>query len=665
MQVVVSRPEITLDPEYELTIVRDYSYCCKAKVKLRRGAKSFRAGYAPKKTRRLIVLSIVFLAWTSIVVYRLVELEGPGFEKWSRLASVQHSQTLQILGARGNILDRLGRKLAVSVESLSIGVRPNKVEQPEQVAEILAKALNRPPAQILAKLKTDVPFLWLERGVNPELRELIQGLDSRAFEIESNIQRSYPLGTLASPIIGRVNREGRGQAGIELAYEDKLGVDHEVVQLARDAKGRLARRNDQFEGVAEFDKNLERSDAGKSSETLGGLLESESIIKSLTAYLPPSEGRDDATISARDLRSQGEDVSLTLDAVIQEIFESELQKGQEDAMARQAFGVVLDSITGDILALGQSVRFDPNRLYDVSPADMKNVAVQNVFEPGSTFKPIVAAIGVEEGAVSPSELIDCENGNYYIGGHVIRDVHPSGLSNVHDILVHSSNICMAKIGHRIGADRLHRNLRILGFGESVDVGLPGVERGILRDPDDWREIDLATISFGQSVGVNTLQLAQAYGVIANGGVFVAPKLITDSKKEIRSPNRFVRRVLSERTAREISDALQGVVEDEDGTGAKAAISGITVYGKTGTAQKAKADSRGYDPDAVQASFVGFVRGTDYGLKKNLVMVVVIDEPSVKPRWGGVVAAPVFQRAMSRILSHLVATEGAGGKKDSV
>ena len=251
-------------------------------------------------------------------------------------------------------------------------------------------------------------------------------------------------------------------------------------------------------------------------------------------------------------------------------------------------------------------------------------------------------------------MLDCEGGRYRFGGHTIRDVHPIDTVSFSEVLVQSSNICMAKIGARMGIKRLHEALESFGFGKTTGLELKGEAAGILRAPERWRTIDIATHSFGQGVAVTALQLVQAYGALANGGLLVRPTLLKQPTGEpVES-----RRILRPETASTISQAIRGVTEAEHGTGKKAKISGVTVYGKTGTAQKARRDGRGYDPDRVLASFIGYVDGQEVGLDRRLVMLVIVDEPGVKPRWGGTLAGPIFRRSMERVLSHLL-TQDSG------
>lgn len=352
-------------------------------------------------------------------------------------------------------------------------------------------------------------------------------------------------------------------------------------------------------------------------------------------------------------RDEGGALELSIDSVVQQILEEELDLGRETAHAKRTFGLVLDAQTGEILAMGQSLASEAGKSKDQrysSSESLRNVVLQDAFEPGSTFKPVVAALALDRRVVQPNELINCENGNYRVGPNVVRDVHPVGIVPFTEVLVRSSNVGMTKVGSRLGQVLLHDLLAGFGFGQQSGVELAGEGRGILRPVSRWRPIDLATHSFGQGVSVTAIQLTRAYGALANGGMLIEPTILKRT-----GPAKGVR-VLREEVANTVAKALVGVVEGEHGTGKEAAISGLAVSGKTGTAQKARSTGRGYDPDKILASFIGFVDGAQLGVNKRLVMFVAVDEPGVKPRWGGVVAAPVFRRTMERVLAQFLHTE---------
>jgi cell division protein FtsI (penicillin-binding protein 3) len=258
------------------------------------------------------------------------------------------------------------------------------------------------------------------------------------------------------------------------------------------------------------------------------------------------------------------------------------------------------------------------------------------------MKPMVAAAAVDAGVVRANELINCENGRFPFSKHTIKDVHPSGIIPFHDVVVRSSNIGMTKVGIRMGSERLYSYLRRFGFGQSSDLGLPGESAGILRPEPAWSKVDVATHSFGQGVAVTPLQVVRAVAAISNGGILPELSVVID---EGGIPEG--RRIISDKAADAAREMMYGVVEDKHGTGAKAAIPGIRVGGKTGTAQKASPNGRGYQAGSYVASFVGFADGAPLGVGRNLTTMVIIDEPKAKSIYGGTLAAPVFQRVMDR------------------
>jgi cell division protein FtsI (penicillin-binding protein 3) len=251
--------------------------------------------------------------------------------------------------------------------------------------------------------------------------------------------------------------------------------------------------------------------------------------------------------------------------------------------------------------------------------------------------------------VSPGEIIDCESGRYPVGRHTIKDVHPYSLLTFRDVIIRSSNIGMTKIGMRLGKERLYSYLREFGFGQPSNLGLPGETSGIFRGVDSWATVDIATHSFGQGIAVTPLQMARAYAALVNGGSLPVLHVIDNGELPKRQ-------VISTANAAKVRDMLVGVVEDEHGTGKNAAIKGVQIGGKTGTAQKARANGRGYQAGAYVASFIGFANSADLDLQEPLVLMVMIDEPRTNSIYGGTLAAPVFRKIMQRSLEHLMASK---------
>lgn len=587
----------------------------------------------PNKMLRINLLSGAVFAFSLLVLLRLFLLQGKEHHRWLQIAERQHESSVQIQGVRGNILDRSGRTLAASVKAVSLGAHPNEIEDKQTAAKTLGAVLKTDSKEIFKKLEVDKPFVWLARGLSIDAKEVLDKEKIPGIAQIQEYKRFYPQGQIAGLILGKVSREGRGLSGIELAYNEQLMAASTDYSVRRDARGKL----------------LSAASADSESKPFSYSLKHIAAID-----MGPLFYSYEDTAHAVQLRKEGAPLELSIDAVAQSIVEEELARARVDSQARRVFAAVMAAETGEILAMAQNPGWDPNNFETAGNEELRNSVTQDAFEPGSTLKPLVAAFALDENVVKEKEMLDCENGEYRVGPHVIRDVHPEGVISFSDVLVRSSNICMAKLGQRLGASRLHAALGDLGLGKRIDIELKGASVGILRSLKEWAEVDVATHSFGQGVSVTALQLMRAYSALANGGIMVEPTLLKETA--LKGNGRKGERVFRQFAAQTVADILRGVTEDEHGTARKAAIPGLIVQGKTGTAQKVRAGSRGYDPDKVLASFIGFVDGRQIGLNTTLIMFVGVDEPEVRPRWGGTLAAPVFQRAMSRIFSHLLSIQ---------
>lgn len=582
---------------------------------------------------RLSFLGACFTLMASLIAIRVCTLQTTEFEKWSKFASRQHDTSVMVQGARGNIYDRSGRSLAVSVRSVALGVHPEQLRERPDAAARLAELSGKPLSYIEEKLRETKPFVWIARGLPVSTEESFKPSESQGIQLVPEFRRYYPQGAILGPVLGRVGRDGEGLSGLERQFDATLRGRALRVSVRRDARGRLLNAIKVDAEEADPMRLLERVRSGEIFSRL---------VQPLTGETAPEE-----TV----IRNEGDTVQLSIDAVIQGIVEEELNRGEQDGKAARVFGLVLDAENGELLALAQSSSFNPNVLDEITPRELKSAVLQDNFEPGSTLKPLVTAAALDAGVLNAGEMLDCENGSYRIGRHTIRDVHPQKVLSVGEVLVRSSNICMAKIGQRLGKERLYGALRNLGFGAPSGIELQGEAGGILRHQSKWSQVDEATHAFGQGISVTALQMAQAYGALANGGLLIHPTIIKRNGEPVPST-----RVFSRAHAAAVAEMLRGVTEGEHGTGRQAAIQGLTVFGKTGTAQKARVNGKGYDPDKILASFIGFVDGESIGVKRKLVMYVAVDEPAVRPRWGGTLAAPVFRRAMSRILSHLLTVD---------
>lgn len=564
------------------------------------GFKTFEVN-ADLRRRRCSMLFAIALLWGTVVISRLVFLQFSQVERWEDWALKQHVSEVQRLSERGAVFDREQRLLAVSVPAGSVYVRPRQIKDKDAVSRQLAEVLQIEQDIIREKMESSQPFVWVRRQLPRLVAEKAASLKIPGVNYVMEARRLYPFNQAGSALIGKVGVDGVGLSGIELAYQQHLQGNDQKAQVNRDA--------------------------------IGNIIE----VSGLAGFQPPS----------------GSSLSLTIDAMLQLIVDEELEQGRVDAEAKRAIAVLVDSDSGEIMAMGQAPSYNFNNSIGNSGKELNNFVVETVFEPGSILKPIVAAAALEAGIASPQEEIFCENGRYRVGRNTIKDVHGHGEMTFYDVVVRSSNIGMTKIGMRLGKEQLHHSLRGFGFGEKVELGLPGESKGILRDPSGWATVDIATHAFGQGIAVTPLQLVRATAAIANGGKLPNLRLVDDGR------DFELQRVVSEVSARKVQAMMRGVVEEEYGTGRKAAIEGVIVGGKTGTAQKARVDGRGYEEGAYLASFVGYADASSLGVRKLLTLVVMIDEPRGKSIYGGTVAAPVFRRIMQRSLHYLATRSELG------
>lgn len=551
------------------------------------------------RRRRVLLVVAVFLGFVGAVALRAVELAWVESRSLSTMAARQQRERLTVLGERGSILDREQRPLAMTVRSASIGLRPSRFQPTDEELASLGRALRLSPEEILRKAReSGRPFLWLARNVSPAQEEAVRALGLEGIEFEVSTRRFYPHGDLGAQLLGFVGVDGQGLSGLELRYDELLRGEAVAVVVERDARGRRI-----------FPHGSRRSRA-----------------------------------------RPGHTLLLTIDASLQHAAEVELDRGVEEAAARAGMLLALDPRSGAILALAQVPRFNPNRPNLASPDAWRNRAVTDLFEPGSTFKPFVAAAALESGLFGPGDVLDCEGGRYFVGGRWIRDHEPRSRLTFAQVLQYSSNIGIAKIAGRLGKERVGDALRRFGFGRRTGVELPGEAPGLVPPARSWRPIRLATIAFGQGVAVTALQLVRAYAALANGGILLRPYVvdrIVDAEGGVvfRGGPLPEGRAISEGTARLVSVLLEGVVEG--GTGHLARIPGVRVAGKTGTAQVVDPATKTYSASDRIVSFVGFAPAEN----PKIVVAVILDRPR-RARYGGTAAAPVFRRFVSYALPFL-------------
>jgi cell division protein FtsI (penicillin-binding protein 3) len=516
-----------------------------------------------------------------------------------RLGQRQHLKEWIVLPKRGAVFDRAGEPLALSMESQSVYARPHRIQNPEKLAQSLARIFSMRAAEVKEKITSDKPFVWVRRQVSSAEAEKVQALNAEGIGMFYEPNRHYPQGQLAGQLIGFVGRDSEGLEGLELKYNEYVRGETGSSIAERDALGRRVL----VQGV-------------------------ESL------HIPP-----------------GSDIHLTIDTSIQHMAEKELEASILKYRAKAGVAVVIEPFTGEVLALANYPSFDPNHYSKHNAEQRRNRAVTDSFEPGSTFKTILAAAALEEGVVGKDDLFYCEMGKYPFAGRVIHDTHPHGWLPFSKILQVSSNIGFTKVAEKLKKERFFKYIEKFGFGEPTGIDVPGEVPGLLRPPDKWSGVDLATHGFGQGLSTTPMQLVMAYAAVANGGFLMRPYVVrraVSAKGEVVLENqpRVVRRVISQKTSTLLASMLRDVTV-EGGTGVMANVDGFDVAGKTGTAQKADPVNGGYAAKKRVASFVGFVPAN----QPRLVALVLIDEPEVNV-YGGVVAAPVFRNVAQGALRHL-------------
>jgi cell division protein FtsI (penicillin-binding protein 3) len=546
---------------------------------------------------RILIVGLVFAAGFALIGGKALLLQLTQGSWLSQKASGQVEESLRSVGKRGTIFDRRGREMAVSIDVTSIAARPGRVKEVDAAARELAGIFKKPTGEMKTKLASGKPFVWLKRQATPKEVEAVRRLRPAGIEFISETNRFYPNRTLAAHVVGFTGMDGKGLEGVEFFYDSHL-------------------------------RGTDMSSWGR-RDALGNRFQSE----------PPA-----------DEAASGKNLILTLDQGVQFAAETALNDAVAASRARSGMAVVMEPHTGAILALALSPSFNPNAYEEAKKPLWRNRAVTDPFEPGSTLKIFVAAAALEHTSLSPKTTFDCENGTYRIGRHTVHDVHRHGVLSLADIIKFSSNIGAAKIGEKVGPEKLHRTLRMFGFGEKTGIDSPAETAGVLMAAGKWKEIDTAAISFGHGVSVSAIQLISSVAAIANDGVLMRPRVvqaITDRQGQVlqQFDPEPIRQAVSRSTARTLKEILQTVMLP-GGTGTQAALDGYTACGKTGTARKVDENGQ-YANDRHVASFIGFAPAEE----PRIAVLVVIDEPKGQI-YGGAVAAPVFRKITQSTLNYL-------------
>src|SRR5712672_1285711 len=548
------------------------------------------------KNSRLYLLGAMLLFWCVVICGRLIYLQVFLYGGFVKQAEHQQQREIPLSAKRGVIYDRSGKELAMSVLVDSAFAVPSEVKDLPTAVSLITRITGDDRNVVLADCRNHKTFCWVARKGNDETIQRIKSLNLQGIHFQKEPKRFYPARDLAAQVLGTVGMEDSGQSGIEHAFDDELRGRAGKMFISVDA------RRQWF------------SDVEKQPEP-------------------------------------GENLVLTIDKNIQYVAERELEQAMHDTHAIAGTVVVENPHTGEILALANRPTFNPNLRKEVTPAAMKNRAVSDVYEPGSTFKLVTISAALEEKLTNPNEVFDCQMGSIVYNGMRIRDSKPHGLLPVWGVLAESSDVGAIKIALRLGEDRFYKYIRAFGFGQPTGIELPGETRGLTKPVSRWSRVSIAAISMGQEIGISPMQLAGLVSTFANDGVWVAPRIFAGRVERQPGPQTVVfhpantRRVISSYTAAQMRSMMQKVVLE--GTGRKAILEGYSAAGKTGTAQKVDPATGVYSKTKYIGSFAGFAP-----VNNPQIVVAVILDSAVGLHQGGQVSAPVFRRVSQQVLEYL-------------
>jgi cell division protein FtsI (penicillin-binding protein 3) len=546
--------------------------------------------------RRLYILGFILVLWCCVIALRLVYLQIFCYGEFEQRAQHQQQRTTEVAAKRGVIFDRSGRELAMSVAVESVFAVPSEIHDLPGTISLISHITRDDPREVLARC-TGRTFCWLARKADSDIADRIRALNLRGIHFQKESKRFYPKRDLAAQVVGYVGTDDEGLSGIEREFDDELRGKPGRMMISVDARKKW------FSSV---EKQPE----------------------------------------------PGENVVLTLDQQIQYIAERELDTAMDQTGAATGTIVVENPHTGEILALANRPTFDPNNSRQITPAKLKDHAVSDVYEPGSTFKLVTISAALADKLTTPDELFDCQMGSIVINGMRIHDHKAYGLLSVSKVLANSSDVGAIKIALRLGDDRFYQFIRAYGFGERTGIELPAETRGLAKPVSRWSKVSIGAMAMGQEIGVTPLQLISMISTIANDGVRVAPRIVAatlpaqSSVRTIAFHPQDEKQVLSPFVAAEMKRMMQGVVLE--GTGKYAILDGYSVAGKTGTAQKIDPSTHAYSHSKYVASFAGFAPINNPAI----TVLVVLDSPSKGSHEGGIAAAPVFQRVAQQVLEYL-------------
>ncbi|SDE87079.1 stage V sporulation protein D [Sporomusa acidovorans] len=548
--------------------------------------------------RKRVALLFLFISVIMMgLIGRLLYLQFYKSAWLSENAIDQRIREIPVEAKRGIIYDRNGRELAVSVSTESVYAIPAEIRNPEETAAKLAAILALDENNLTNKLKKRQAFSWIKRKVEPELARQVKMLNLPGIGLTQESQRYYPHDNLAAHVLGFNGIDSQGLDGVEMTFDSYLKGRSGSIVIEYDARG-------------------------------------QEIPHASHRFVPPVEGNN---------------IYLTIDLVIQQIVERELDKVMKETQAKAATIVAIDPRDGGILALANRPDYNPNKFSEFSPKLWRNIAISNTYEPGSTFKIITTSAAMSEHVVKPDERffdpgeIEVQGRNIHCwkhGGH--------GSQTFTEVVQNSCNVGFVTVGLRLGRDPFYRYIDAFGFGKQTNVDLPGEAKGITIEQSKATPINIATMAIGQSIAVTPVQLVTAAAAVANDGKLLRPQIVKEVREKSGQVIRefqpdVVRQVMDTAVTKQVNDILESVVSQ--GSGKNAYIEGFKIAGKTGTAQKVGAG--GYSPGKYVASFVGFAPADN----PQVAMLVVIDEP-VGLYYGGQIAAPVFGAIMKDVLQYL-------------
>ena len=549
---------------------------------------------------RLYALSGLLCLWLLTICLRLIYLQIFCYGDFERRAQHQQQRSFDLSPKRGVIYDRAGRELAMSIQVDSAFVVPSEAPDLPNTISLITRITKDDPRVVLADCRAHKTFCWVARKADAEVVERIRALNLQGIHFQKEPKRFYPKRELAAQILGYVGTDDQGLSGLERQFNQQLQGKPGKLMISVDARKRW---------FASVEKEPE----------------------------------------------SGNSLVLTIDQNIQYIAERELERGMQETHAIAGTVIVENPRTGEILALTNRPTFNPNIRKEIRNEALKDRAVSDVYEPGSTFKMVTISAGLEEKITRPDEMFDCQMGSIVINGMRIRDSRPHGMLSVADIIAESSDVGAIKVALRLGEERLYKYIRAFGFGQRTGIELPSETPGLTKPVTRWSKVSIGAISMGQEIGISPLQLVSLISTIANDGVHVPARIVAGTMSPQNAPQNSPQtiafqpaegtRVISSLTAAEMRQMLQGVVLH--GTGRKALLEGYSSAGKTGTAQKVDPATGGYSKTKYVASFAGFAPIND-----PQIAVVVILDSAVGLHQGGQVSAPVFQRIMQQVLEYL-------------